>query len=164
MHDPNDESLASILAEKLTQAAEISEKKIELASEKAAQKILLTAEKAAKLLHNTVNSIWKFQIRRAISEVIEKKLGAVSGFSPLSITIYEESHTLSSETAQKLQDFWEKEGYMLGGTRALLKIEELFGNDILQDVCLTHELSYGACLLVALAAAQNKKIITFEFA
>ncbi len=97
------------------------------------------------------DTIWEFQIRRAMSEVVQNKIGTMN--SP--IVIKEEVKEWIGEIKYKLRDFYRKLGRNMTDKDLLLEIERNFGDELLSKVCIPHELSQGACLLIALEVAKE---------
>jgi hypothetical protein len=99
-----------------------------------------------------VDTMWAFQMRRAFGETVERGLGTMN--SPLEIK--SEAWALLEPLREALQAAWSKNGLSkLSDADALLEIETKFGPKLLSTVCLPAKLSYGACLIVALAVAKN---------
>lgn len=107
-----------------------------------------------------VETMWAFQMRRAVSETITSGLGAMN--SPLHFT--EEAMASLDPIRADLIHFW---GGLPPGTsdaEALLAIEQRFGDELLKDVCSPCGLSHGACLLLALAIAKQSSELTLDLA
>ena len=98
-----------------------------------------------------VDVMWAFQMRRAVSESIEK--GAATFNSPL--TFSEDSKRRLEPIKASLIEFWANKGNKLCDGAVLLEIERLFGDDLLERVGVPCRLTHGACLLLALAVAKQ---------
>lgn len=106
-----------------------------------------------------VNTMWEFQLRRALSEVVEKRMGTIN--SPLKL---EEDVTKSlAPLKPELEKFWKTEGQKLSDAEALLKIENKFGDQLLRLICIPQGLTHGACLIVALAVAKSTNVLDLHF-
>lgn len=120
-----------------------------------------------KTNYNNISSsvLWKFQIRRALLEIVEKNIGAIAkhndhGVSTVSFT--QEYLSRYNLLKKDLQDLWKLIGGKLNDLEMLEEIEKLFGDQILNDVCLPCRTLQGACLLAALAVAQDKESINID--
>jgi len=105
-----------------------------------------------------VDTMWAFQMRRAISEVVEKGIGTMN--SPM--TIFQEARERLEPIKPRLIDFWETLGKKLSDTEAPLEIERQFGNELLTLVCVPCGLSHAACLIVALSVARQQATFDLE--
>jgi hypothetical protein len=98
-----------------------------------------------------VETMWAFQMRRAVSETVASGMGTLN--SPLK---FSDLATASLEPIkQNLLDFWKTMPPGISDAEALLLIEARFGDDLLQYVCIPCKLSHGACLLLALTIAKQ---------
>ena len=106
-------------------------------------------------LSTKVDTMWDFQIRRSMSEVVEKGIGKMN--SPLTFT----GAAMDSLNPLKeaLIRWWKTEGNKLSDGSALLEIEKRFGDMLLTQVCVPLLLSHGACLILALAVARETHTI-----
>jgi len=106
-----------------------------------------------------VDTMWAFQMRRAMSEAVEKNLGEIN--SPMRI---KDEYTKRLEPIKpELIKFWKDHGgnKMSTGT-ALLEIEKRFGDQLLKIICVPCGLSHGSCLLLALAVASENNEIDLQ--
>jgi len=102
-----------------------------------------------------VDTMWAFQIRRGMVEVVERGAGTMS--SPL--TFSKEALEALDPLKHALILFYK--GLPKGKSDAdvLLEIEAQFGEQLLEKVCLPCRLSHGACLLLAYAVAKQAPIL-----
>lgn len=97
-----------------------------------------------------VDTMWSFQIRRAMSEVVDKGLGDMN--SPLHFN--EMAYKSLEPIKSKLINFYSNLQPMKD-SEVLLAIESKFGDELLNLVCIPCGLSHGACLLLAYAVAKQ---------
>lgn len=115
-------------------------------------------ETSLGLISGKVEIMWSFQIRRGLSEVVERKFGRMNSPFTLDSQVMEHFAPLRDD----LISFHEREGRFLKDGDALLRIEQIFGDAILRQVCVPFQLSHGACLLLALAVARQTPILELE--
>jgi hypothetical protein len=97
-----------------------------------------------------VDTMWQFAMRRAMSEAVSTGLGQMN--SPLKFTA--EAYNRLEPMRADLVTF----GKTLSSktdAQAMLDIEKRFGKQLLEVVSVPCDLSYGACLLLALSAAKG---------
>lgn len=110
-----------------------------------------------------VNTMWNFQIRRSVSEAVDKGILTVN--SPIKIRdlhgkqttmeISDEAKAWMAELSKELRKFYNRLGRNLNDSQLLLEIERRYGKEILDKVCIPHGLFEGACLLIAAAVAKE---------
>lgn len=98
-----------------------------------------------------VDTMWAFQMRRAMSEVVEKGLGTMG--SPLHFT--QTAYDALAPIRQRLIDFYGNLPHNKCDAEILLDIEKNFGDELLDLVCLPCKLTHGACLMLAYAMAKQ---------
>jgi hypothetical protein len=98
-----------------------------------------------------VETMWAFQMRRAVSETITTGLGQMK--SPLIFTAA--ARAALDPIRGELLDFWKRLPRGISDGEALLAIEARFGDVLLRNVCIPCALSHGACLLLALDIAKQ---------
>lgn len=108
-----------------------------------------------KELEIKVETMWAFQMRRAFSEAVEK--GVAVANSPL--TFLPGVRERLDPIKEELIAWWKETGHVMSNALALLDIERLFGDRLLQVVCLPCNLTHGACLLLAMAVAKETREI-----
>ena len=102
-----------------------------------------------------VDTMWAFQMRRAMSEVVESGIGSLN--SPLIFN--EDAKRALDPLRSELVNFAAKLQINISDGELLLEIEHEFGDRLLMQVCVPCKLSHGACLLLAMAIAkQSDKI------
>jgi len=115
---------------------------------------------AAKIsaLETKVDTMWAFQMRRAVSEAVTSGVGNMN--SPL---IFAESAIQAMEPFKaRLVNFGKRIPENTTDARVLLEIEREFGEELLKDVCVPFKLSHGACLLLAYQVAMGRSDIDFN--
>jgi hypothetical protein len=98
-----------------------------------------------------VDTMWGFQMRRAMSEVVTSGVGVMN--SPLVITDDALAHL--DPIKPRLLEWYANYPGKDNDASILLGIESEFGDDILKTVCFPCGLSYGACLIIALVVAKG---------
>ena len=106
-------------------------------------------------IETKVETMWTFQMRRAMSEVVSSGLGSLN--SPLLFT--DEALCLMNPLKAELEAWWAALPKATCDSDALLKLEAEFGDRLLPGVCVPAKISHAACLLLALAVAKNENTI-----
>jgi hypothetical protein len=119
---------------------------------------LLTGVYAYAQLKLKVDTMWAFQMRRAVSEAVEGGLATLN--SPLSFTM-PALETLAP-IADRLRALANR--YPMASQLELaFLIEEHYGDELLERFCIPLRTSHGACVLAALEVAKGGPIdITFN--
>jgi hypothetical protein len=103
-----------------------------------------------------VDTMWDFQIRRGLSELVEKGIGKMN--SPLVL-----DKALTPKVVKALDPI--KGGLHEIGVKhkkdsdAMLEIEAKYGDELLRTICVPLGLSHSACLIVALAVAKGTNTV-----
>ncbi len=105
-----------------------------------------------------VDTMWGFQMRRSMSEVVTSGVGKVN--SPVVFTPEILSHL--EPLKPKLIGWYKEFPNHKSDADALLGIEQSFGDDLLKLVCFPCGLSYGACLIMALVIAKESNEINLS--
>ena len=102
-----------------------------------------------------VDTMWAFQIRRAMSEVVQTGLGEMN--SPLVFT--PEAYASLAPIKPQLIRFFDSlpDSIRSDDAESLLAIERAYGDELLLRTCVPHKLTHGACLLMALAIAKRQE-------
>jgi hypothetical protein len=98
-----------------------------------------------------IDTVWDFQIRRAQSEALMQ--GVATKNSPVTVT--DEAKQWMKPLLMPIREFYSKLGRHLSDRELVIEIERQFGDRILNEICIPHGLSAGACLLIALQAAKD---------
>ena len=125
--------------------------------------LVFIARMAARFgaLELKVDTMWAFQMRRAMSEVVEKGIGSLN--SPMIFS--DEARTALAPIKEQLIDFYQNK---VTGTERnsdsllLLAIERVFGSRLLELVCVPCRLTHGACLLLAMAVAKQSDALDIK--
>lgn len=110
-------------------------------------------------LTTKVDVMWTLQLKRALTEAVTKGVATLN--SPLEFL--EEEWNKLDKLKPVLQTWWASNNHSVNPKAALIHIELLFGDRLLNEVSIPHKMSYGVCLLLALAVAQNTRIIDLDF-
>jgi len=106
-------------------------------------------------LEMKVDTMWAFQMRRAVSEVVSTGLGQLK--SPVVFT--DEARAALEPIREGLVGFWRTLPKGISDGEALLAIEMRFGDALLRLVCIPCGLSHGACLILALDIAKQSNVL-----
>lgn len=98
-----------------------------------------------------VDTMWGFQMRRSMSEVVTSGSGTFK--SPIVITPEARAHLdpLKDELIGWYKNYEGRDS----DASVLLGLEQYFGDRLFDLVCVPCGLSYGACLIIALAVAKQ---------
>ncbi len=110
-----------------------------------------TFEGRVSRVEGQIENLWQFTLRRASVEAVVKGVGRMN--SPLKIN--EEAKQLLGELSCELKSFYRRIGKTLSTAQLAAEIERLYGDEIVQKVCLPHGLFQGACLLIAMEVARD---------
>lgn len=102
-----------------------------------------------------VDTMWAFQMRRAISEVSEKGLGTLNSPLKFDKIAYDSLAPIKDELIQFYKEYERDKD----DAAVLLAIETKFGERLLRLVCIPCMLTHGACLILALAVAKQSQIL-----
>lgn len=122
--------------------------------------LVLVIKMTARLakMEERVDTLWQFQMRRAMSEVVEKGLGTMN--SPLQFTADVMAYLLPIK--DDLVKAWHEKLSLLDDAGALLEIEREFGERLFKFVCIPCKLTHGACLILALAVASQRQKVDLK--
>lgn len=112
--------------------------------------VYLAGVKIAKL-ELKVDTIWDFLMRRAMADAVNR--GHADMNSP--VVVREESKQLLAHLAGELKKWYRESWHKLDDSALLLEIEKRYGENIVNTVCIPHQLSQGVCLLIAAAVAKE---------
>lgn len=98
-----------------------------------------------------VDTMWSFQMRRAMSEAVDRKLGTME--SPLTFT--PEAIAALDPLKDELIEFYKSVPASMSDGEVLIEIEQKFGDRLLELVCIPLHLTNGACLLLAYSVAKQ---------
>lgn len=102
-------------------------------------------------LKTKVDTMWAFQMRRAISEVTQSGIGTMN--SPIRFT--EDAIARLDPIRDELIELYQKDPDRDDDAKMLLDIEQKFGDVLLNIVCIPCGLSHGACLILAMSVAKQ---------
>ena len=114
--------------------------------------IYSSATRTAKL-EVKVDTMWAFQMRRAVSEAVSSDLADLN--SPLAF--HPDTLRVLDPLRDRLQTFV-REHRSLKTLDLLFALEQQFGADLLVDFCIPLGTYQGACLLAALQVGFDKPI------
>ena len=98
-----------------------------------------------------VNTMWDFQLRRGEAESLLRGLALRQ--SPLIVT--SEARAWVADIADGLRSFYRTEWHRLPERDVVIEIERRYGQILLEQVCIPHQIWQGACLIIALAVAKE---------
>jgi hypothetical protein len=99
-----------------------------------------------------VDTMWGFQMRRSMSEIVTTGVGKLN--SPLVLS--DEILSRLDPIKNNLIKWFKNQPATAGDATLLLGIEQHFGDDLFNMVCIPCGLSYGACLIIALVVAKEQ--------
>jgi len=102
-------------------------------------------------LQERVDLMWDFLMRRAMSLAITNGYGEVN--SPFKINT--KSEKLFANLKDELQAFYTSTGKNMTDGELMLEIEKQWGNKILKEICIPHNMTDGECLVIAAAIAKK---------
>jgi hypothetical protein len=101
-------------------------------------------------------TLWDFQLRRGAVEAVGA--GMATKNSPL--VVKETAALLAEELGPDLRRFYANLGRPnMTNAELAFQIERFFGSVIADKVCIPNGVSYGACLLIAMAVAKGDPVI-----
>ncbi len=100
-------------------------------------------------------TMWLYQLRRGVSEGIEK--GLLVKNSPTKIT--DKAKALYAALAPALQDFYQRSGVMMTDAEMGLAIERMYGQKIVDEICIPNGLKAASCLVIAVAIAKGQDLV-----
>jgi hypothetical protein len=77
----------------------------------------------------------------------------------MNVIVNEKSKQWLFNMAAELRSFYRSIERPLSDLEITMEIERRFGDRILNEVCIPHNLNQGACLLIALAVARGDEAI-----
>jgi hypothetical protein len=105
-----------------------------------------------------VDTMWEFQVRRAAVQAVNRGLAVMN--SPLRPT--EEAVKWFAGLDPKLQEADNTRWKALPEHDMLLAIEREFGEEIMKEVCIPHNLWDASCLIIAACVAQGIEPVSDE--
>ena len=102
-----------------------------------------------------VETMWEFLTRRAYAEFINKGLGAMS--SPIEIT--PKGLIMIMPFIEKFLPFWSSllaKNPSITDGELFLEIERQFGDFLVEQICIPHQLSAGACVIAVIMGCRKK--------
>lgn len=113
------------------------------------------AERLTKVeLHTT--TLWEFVLRRGTAEAIQKGVATVN--SP--VRLRAEAIEWMAALAIPLREAYETRWKDLDDIGLCVAIENEFGAQITLEVCIPHQVTNAACLLIACAVAKGETFVT----
>jgi len=118
------------------------------AAEFAALKIIV-AELKVK-----TDTMWDMLLKRAVVEAVTRGLAEVH--SP--IRLINDSGDMLVHMADEIRAFYAAECQGMSESRAALALERQFGTRLAKEVCIPNNISFGICLIIALAIARGEPL------
>lgn len=106
-----------------------------------------------------VDTMWAFQLRRSMSETVEKGFGTLNSPLIFKPEYFVHLDPIKEELQLNAKNEWAK----LDDADTLLAIERSYGDRLLNLTCLPCGLSHGACLLLALCVARGCATLDIQF-
>lgn len=103
-----------------------------------------------------VDTIWGMFLKRGVVEGVTNSLLAVN--SP--IRLINNSGKLLESMAPELQAFYEKNCKGKSEADIAIAIEKEFGTRLVTEICIPNKISFGVCILIAVAIAKNVETLT----
>lgn len=100
-----------------------------------------------------VETLWSFQMRRAMIEGIDKNVASLN--SPLTIDEKRALEWFNPEMIKNLRDFYNKLPKPITDNQLALEIEKSFGKELVLQVSIPYKLEQGSCLLMAVAISKR---------
>jgi hypothetical protein len=105
-----------------------------------------------RAIENKLDIVWEYIYNRAKTEFLIKKMGTIN--SPIKVNdgVKEWYKPISHE----LRETYNKVGPNLTDKELFIHIHEKFGEWITKNICIPYKLESGACIIAAIAIAQEK--------
>lgn len=103
-----------------------------------------------------VDIMWGMFLKRAVVEGVHK--GVLEVNSP--IRLINNSGEMLSHMADELRTFYEKNCQKCNEAETALKLEKEFGSRLAKEVCIPNGISFGICIIIAVAVAKNQQTLT----
>lgn len=103
-----------------------------------------------------VNTLWEFVMRRGTAEAVQKGVATVN--SP--VRLRAEAIEWMAALAIPLREAYEARWKDLDDIGLCVAIENEFGAQITLEVCIPHQVTNAACLLIACAVAKGETFVT----
>lgn len=116
---------------------------------------LISPEKLAAVCAR-VEIIWQMLLRRAAVEGVHA--GLMEVHSP--VRLIGDSGKLLEHMADDLHIFYKENCQDKGEHDIALAIENAFGDRLVKEVCIPNKISFGVCILIAVAIAKNVDSLT----
>jgi hypothetical protein len=102
------------------------------------------------------NTLWEFALRRGAAEAIQKGVATVN--SP--VRLRAEAIEWMAALAIPLREAYETRWKGLDDIGLCVAIENEFGAQITVEVCIPHQVTNAACLLIACAVAKGETFVS----
>jgi hypothetical protein len=130
-----------------------AEKRLQTMEERIAE-----ISKKVDLSNPDTRIIWLFHLRRAQLEANDAGYGKME--SPF--TFNPEEIKKMDPLREQLLEFHISEGYGLDPIAAMIKIEDRFGAELVEKVCIPNGMKNGVCLLLALCVSRGTRTVNLE--
>lgn len=98
-----------------------------------------------------VDTIWEFLMKKAIGEALSKGVATMN--SPL--VPHEQVYEWFKDLKDDLEKWYKEQGAGKTDNELALLVEQKFGDKILKEISLPHDLTHSAALVVAIAIAKG---------
>lgn len=103
-----------------------------------------------------VDTMWSMLLKRAVVEGVHR--GVLEADSP--VRLINNSGAMLEHMVVDLRSFYNQNCKNLSEPDAILQIEKAFGTRLAKEVCIPNNISFGICILIALAVAKNQDTLT----
>ena len=125
---------------------------------KSIERSIIDLSRKVDLSNPDTRILWLFHMRRAELEANEAGYGKME--SPF--TWDSDQIRKMDPLREKLLEFQRTEGKDLDALAAIIRIEDQFGAEIVEKVCIPNGMKNGECLLLALCVARGTRTVNFE--
>lgn len=103
-----------------------------------------------------VDTMWDMLLKRAVVEAVSRGLAEVH--SPM--RLINNSGEMLAHMADEIRVFYREKCQDMGESKAALAIEKEFGTRLAKEVCIPNNISFGICIIIALAVAKGDESLT----
>jgi hypothetical protein len=153
--------LTSITFSRKTEEYHRKQRERESAAEdrlKTMERAILEIGRKVDLSNPDTRILWLFHMRRAELEANDAGYGKME--SPF--TWDSDQIRKMNPLREKLLEFHRTEGKYLDAVSAIIKIEDRFGAEIVEKVCIPNGMKNGECLLLALCVSRGTRTVNLE--
>lgn len=101
-----------------------------------------------------VETMWGMLLKRAVVEGVHQ--GLMEVHSP--VRLINNSGEMLAAMAPEIKEFYKTKCSGMSESDAALAIEKQFGTRLAEDICIPNNISFGICLIIALAIAKGQSL------